>query len=121
MENILLVDDDKDCLWLLKNLLISEGMVVLSAETGEEALCMLKERTFDLVITDLNLPGLDGFALAQKALKLTPGVPIIMVTGSIEPGIPELAKNVGITAVLFKPFYPDKLIEVVKNIIKCQH
>ncbi|RII25978.1 MAG: response regulator [Geobacter sp.] len=120
MENILLVDDDKDFLWLLKNLLACEGMTVLSSGTAEEALRELRGKTFDLVITDLDLPGLDGFALAQKALKLAPGMPVIMITGSIEPGISELAKKVGIAAVLFKPFHPDKLFEVVKNIIKSQ-
>lgn len=55
MENILLVDDDKDFLWLLKNLLACEGMTVLSSGTAEEALRELRGKTFDLVITDLDL------------------------------------------------------------------
>ena len=117
MKNILLVDDNQDCLRLVKNLLEIEGMTVQSAESGEEALCELREKTFYLMITDLNLPGLDGFALAQKALEIAPGMPVIMVTGSIAPGIPRLAEAAGIATVLYKPFHPNEILAAVRNVV----
>lgn len=114
MKNILLVDDNQDCLRLVKNLLEIEGMTVQSAESGEEALCELREKTFYLMITDLNLPGLDGFALAQKALEIAPCMPVIMITGSIAPGIPRLAEEAGIAKVLFKPFHPNEILAAIR-------
>lgn len=113
----MVVDDDQDCLRLVKNLLEIEGMTVLSAESGEDALCELREKTFYLMITDLNLPGLDGFALAQKALEIAPRMPVIMVTGSILPGIPRLAKEAGIAKVLFKPFHPNEILAAIREVV----
>ena len=92
-------------------------MTVQSAESGEEALCELREKTFYLMITDLNLPGLDGFALAQKALEIAPCMPVIMVTGSIAPGIPRLAEEAGIATVLFKPFHPSEILAAVRKVV----
>ena len=115
MEDILLVDDDRDILHLVRNLLETEGMTVRCAETGEEALCELREKTFHLLITDLNLPGLDGFALASKASSLAPRMPIIMITGNLSSMIPSLAMEAGITTILAKPFHANELLEAVRE------
>lgn len=116
MTDILLVDDDQDLLRLIKSLLAQEGMAVQSAESGEEALCELREKTFELMITDFNLPGLDGLALAQKALGIAPRMPIIMITGSIASGIPRLAEEAGIAKVLFKPFHPNEILAAIRAV-----
>src|SRR6266568_4604790 len=117
MTEILLVDDNQDFLGLVKNLLEQEGMTVRCAESGEEALSELRENTFHLMITDLNLPGLDGFALSRKALEIAPCMPIIMATGDIYPGISRMAKEAGIANVLFKPFHPSEMLYAVKDAI----
>lgn len=115
-KKLLLVDDDQDILRMVKNLLEQEGLTVQCAESGEEALSelRLREKPFSLMITDLNLPGLDGLALARKALELAPDMSVIMITGSIEQGITRMAEEAGIATVLFKPFNPDELLKAVR-------
>lgn len=58
---ILLVDDDHYILHYIKNLLVQEDMTVQCAENGVEALAVLKQNAFDLMITDYDMPGLDGY------------------------------------------------------------
>ncbi len=116
--DILLVDDNQDCLELVKKVLENKGMTVHCVENGEIALCELRENTFYLMITDLSLPGLDGFALAQKALKIAPGMPVIMITGEKSPGITRLAEEIGIVKVLFKPFYPNEMLTTVREAVE---
>lgn len=116
MKSVLLTDDDPDCQGIVKSLLENEGMTVQCAESGEEALGELRERTFDLLITDLNLPGLDGFGLSKKALEIAPYTPVIMITGDISPGIPRLAEEIGIKKVLFKPFNPTEILAAIRDV-----
>lgn len=119
MEEVLLVDDDSDALHLVKNVLQQAGLAVHCAQNGEEALLALKKKSFHLMITDLNMPpGMNGFTLARKAAKIAPRMPIIMSTGDISPEIPRFALDAGITTVLAKPFRPDELLEIVKNVIE---
>lgn len=116
MESILVVDDDRDNLELLKHLLESEGMNVHCATCGEEALRRIKQKSFLLMITDLNMPGLDGFELARKAREMAPHMPIVMNTGDMAPETPRLAMEAGITRVLAKPFHLKEILEIVRKI-----
>lgn len=115
---ILLVDDDSINLNLLKNILQQEGMAVQCSMSGEEALQFLSEKTFNLMITDWNMPGIGGLSLAKKAIATAPGMTIIMMTGSISPDIPRLAKEAGIATVLAKPFSSKKLLEAVRRVVR---
>ena len=65
MEDILVVDDDRQILELVKRILEREGIVAHCVASGEEALEKMRERTFSLMITDLNMPGLDGLELSE--------------------------------------------------------
>jgi response regulator receiver domain-containing protein len=78
MQEILVVDDDRQNLGLVRHLLENEQMTVQCATSGEEALRKLEKNTFDLMITDLNMPGLDGFELARKAAVIAPHMPIVV-------------------------------------------
>lgn len=117
MVEILLVDDDRDCLGLVKNLLENDGMTVHCAKNGEGALCELRKMSFQLMITDLNMPGMDGLELARKTLEITPDMPIIMLTGEILPEILRLAEEVGIISVLAKPIHPNKILKAVRDVM----
>ena len=117
MEDILVVDDDRIMLELVKRILEREGIVAHCVASGEEALEKMKERTFSLMITDLNMPGLDGLELARKGLEIAPQMPIIMDTGRISPKIIRLAKEIGISKVLTKPFLPDVLLDTIRNVL----
>jgi CheY-like chemotaxis protein len=115
MNEILIVDDDRDYLGLVGNLLRQEGMNVCCVSSGEEGLARLKEGVFSLMITDYNMPGLNGIELARKAVEIVPQMPIIMSTGDMSPEISRLAEEVGIVAVLDKPFYPHDILELIKD------
>lgn len=117
MEGILVVDDDRNSLYFVKHLLENEGIKVQCAECGEEALLKIKERPFLLMITDLNMPGIDGFELSRKAREIAPHMPIIMNTGDTSPQIPHLAVEAGITMVLVKPFHLQEMLKMVEKVV----
>lgn len=116
MDEILLVDDNKELLWLVRILLEQEGLAVRCAESGEEALSKLRTMSFRLMITDLDLPGVDGFSLSRIASKIVPCMPVIMITGSIAPGIPEQAERAGITKIIAKPFHLREIMAAIRDI-----
>jgi two-component system cell cycle response regulator CpdR len=115
MEDILVVDDDRDALELVKNVLEHEGFVVHCVESGEKALEKMTERTFSLMITDLNMPGLNGLELSRKGLEIAPQMPIIMNTGGISPKIIRQANEIGISKVFAKPFLLKDLLKTMRD------
>lgn len=114
---ILLVDDDQEILTMVKGFLEEEGMTVQCANSGEEALGILRENDFRLMITDIKMPGLDGLALSERATIMAPHMPIIMMSGEVTPEIKRLADDAGIATVLSKPFKLQELGAVVKDVI----
>ena len=117
MEDILVVDDDRILLVLFKRILEREGFVAHCVENGEDAIEQIKKRTFSLMITDFNMPGLNGLELARKGLELAPQMPIIMDSGGLSPKITRLAKEIGISKVLAKPFLTTELMEIIRDVI----
>jgi two-component system, cell cycle response regulator CpdR len=117
MKDILVVDDDRITRELVKRILKCEGIVAHCVASGEEALEQIKEKTFSLMITDLNMPGLDGLELARKGLEIAPQMPIIMGTGRISPKIIRLAKEIGIKKVLAKPLHVKELLETIRDVM----
>ncbi len=115
MKCILVVDDDTDYLRLFRNFLVQEGFSVQCATSGEEALSILKDFSIDLMITDLNLPKMNGIELAKKASILLPFMPIILHSGSISPELPLMAEVVGISRVLAKPVNPGAMLDAIRN------
>lgn len=114
MKYILLVDDDKDYLRLFGNFLQQEGFSVKCAASGDEALSILKDFTVHLMITDLNMPNMNGIELAKKALIIMPFMPVILHTGDISPEISLLSEVVGISRVMAKPVNPGEMLEAVR-------
>ena len=117
MEDILVVDDDRILLELFKQILEREGFVAHCVASGEEAIEQIKERTFSLMITDFNMPGLNGLELARKGMEIAPQMPIIMDTSGISPKIIRLAKEIGISKVLAKPFLQTELMKTIRDAI----
>src|SRR5659263_513283 len=79
--SILVVDDDPALLQGLKEILEAEGYEVTAAADGESGLRCLKEQAFDLVLSDLALPGLDGMELLKYLQREVPACPCIIITG----------------------------------------
>jgi two-component system cell cycle response regulator CpdR len=117
MEDILVVDDDSIMLQVIKHILGREGIVAHCVESGEEALEKITERTFSLMITEFNMPGLNGLELSRKGLEIAPQMSIIMGTGGISPKITRLAKEIGISKVLTKPFRLNELLNAIRDVM----
>jgi CheY-like chemotaxis protein len=101
---VLLVEDAPDQAYLMSATLEQHGGVqVTVAQDGVHALELAADPTFRLVITDLNLPGMDGFELTRELKRLRPDLPVIAVTGYDTPAHTEGARRAGADAILTKP------------------
>jgi DNA-binding response OmpR family regulator len=116
-EKILVVDDEETVCQSINKVLSRKGYSVSQAPTVEEALGLLKEMSFDLVITDLMMPGTSGMELLQIIRDHYPELDVIMITGyaSIESAVK--ATRLGAAAYLPKPFTPDELATITANTI----
>lgn len=109
--NILIVDDDENYLQLIAMLLGHDGLYY--AKSGEEAVEILKESRFSVIITDLNMPGMDGCELAMYAKEFFPDIEIVLITGDISPHLFQLASQAGISRVLHKPLEIKQIQKIV--------
>jgi DNA-binding NtrC family response regulator len=101
---ILVVDDEYLIRWTLQQNLEKEGYEVFLAETGEEALEKVREEAPDLVLLDIKLPGMDGYQVLEKALKMDEGVIPIMITAFDEVDKVVRAMRLGAFDYITKPF-----------------
>ncbi len=110
---ILLIEDDASAASALRRVLADEGYGVTSATRGDDGLVQAEARAFDVVITDLKLPGLDGMELIRRLHAAKPRLPIILMTahGTTDTAI-EATKQ-GAYDYLLKPFEMEELIELV--------
>lgn len=81
---ILCIDDEPDAIQIRKLLLESEGYKVLDASTGEEGLRLFRAHTIDAVVVDYWMSGMNGLAVAREIRKLSPAIPIIVLSGFSE-------------------------------------
>jgi two-component system phosphate regulon response regulator PhoB len=117
---ILVVDDEEDILELVRFHLAREGYQLTLAATGEEAVKKARLETFDLIVLDLMLPGLDGLEVA-KALKAdarTKAVPIVMLTAKGEDADVVTGLEIGADDYITKPFSPRVLTARVKAVLR---
>jgi DNA-binding NtrC family response regulator len=113
MADILIVDDDeviRDTLYEL----LSEQFACQTAETADEALAKLKAGTFDLVLTDISMPGLSGLELLGRVLEQCPSTPVIIVSGITDQDHAQALIKLGAFDYLLKPFR----LEVVEKSVK---
>ena len=111
--NVLIVDDDPELLNLLGLIASTTGIRVDLAGSGEEALVQLESGHYRKLITDLDMPGIDGFTLARLARVKQPGLEVVLMTGSIMPDLHERAAQAGISRVVAKPVGSDLFIELL--------
>ncbi len=120
METILIVEDKKSMAEMLKATLGSEGYECLTAFDGKTGLNMVRTRAFDLVITDLKLPGIDGLTLLEEIKELDPYIPVIIMTayGTIEVAVDAMKR--GAVDFITKPFDIDHLILKVRRTLQAR-
>ncbi len=117
-KKVLTVDDSKSMREMVAFTLKSAGYEVVEAEDGNAALAAIAGLKVDAVITDLNMPNMNGFELirslrADPVYKFTP---ILMLTTEGDSAKKEEGKSSGATGWIVKPFNPEKLIEVIKRV-----
>ncbi|HUO76057.1 MAG TPA: sigma-54 dependent transcriptional regulator [Thermodesulfovibrionales bacterium] len=115
---ILVIEDEKNMREILKILLEGEGYKVSTATDGIEGIGWINREIFDLIITDIKMPGLDGFQVLKKAQELSPETLVIMITafGTTESAIESM--KLGAYDYLHKPFKIDEIRLVVKNALE---
>ncbi len=102
---ILVIDDDKSARLLLDRVLTRAGHTVVIVDTGEQGLEQLaRAQMFDLIITDKNLPGIDGLELLRQARTTNPKLQAIVITGFPTPETKNSAKDIGVYSYVTKPF-----------------
>jgi two-component system phosphate regulon response regulator PhoB len=119
-ERILIVEDEEDILELVRYNLAKEGFAVTGALSGEEALEIVKEGPWDLVLLDLMLPGIDGFAVARhlKNDATLAHVPIIMLTARTEESDMVAGLEIGAEDYITKPFSPRVLLARIRSVLR---
>ena len=110
MHSILVVDDEPNYLIILSELLRDEGYEVFTAPNGKEGLAIVQEVDLDLVITDMQMPGMDGLQLLDKIKEGNTHLPVIMITAFAEVEKAVAAMQAGAYNYLAKPFSNDELL-----------
>jgi two-component system, chemotaxis family, chemotaxis protein CheY len=118
-KSILTVDDSLSIRKMLNLALSGAGYTVIEAEDGVQALATARRSAVDMVLTDLNMPGMDGVTLIRELRKLPTytGIPIIMVTTESDSAKKADAKAAGATGWITKPFEREQLLSVAKKVL----
>jgi DNA-binding NtrC family response regulator len=106
---ILLIDDDQSLRRVIEYSLLESGFAVRPAASGEEGLALFQKETFDVVITDITMPGMSGMEVLEKIRKADPALPVIIITayGTIESAVSAMKQ--GAFDYITKPFNRDEL------------
>ncbi|MBT8440007.1 MAG: response regulator [Gammaproteobacteria bacterium] len=119
MATILAVDDSASMRQMVSFTLKGAGYEVIDAVDGVDALNKAKQQAFNLVITDVNMPNMDGITLIAELRKLPnyKFTPLLMLTTESAPEKKQAGKAAGATGWIVKPFNPDQLLATVKKVI----
>lgn len=116
-KNIVVADDFSNTRWIIQFTLKDMNAEILDAENGEDALQYFDGRKIDLLITDYNMPGMNGVELIQqvRAIPDYVHIPILMLTTERNPKVKQEAQDVKVTGWIQKPFKQDHFLKVVKK------
>lgn len=115
---ILLVDDEESMLTLLKEVVQLLGYDPITAADGALALRCFDESRVDLVITDINMPGISGLELLRQVKKQNPDVPVVLITGLSSNRFRDAAREYHADGFLSKPFRIDDLRNCIQRLVK---
>lgn len=113
-QRLLIVDDNVDLAENLKEILEDEGLSVTVAPAGAEALEALRGHHFDLVLTDMRMPGLSGIDILRAVRRDFPGVPVALMTAYTQDHLLDEARQSGALTILSKPVPFDRLLDLVR-------
>ena len=115
---ILLIDDEAAMCRMLKAVMSDEGYEVTPYTRPEEAVAAFSPEAFDLVISDVKMPGMDGLQVLERVRAAAPGAPVIMISGHATVEISIQALRKGAFDMLVKPFEPEELLSRVRNALR---
>ena len=120
IKNVLLVDDDHEMLIALKEGFqkFKDSFSILMAADGLKAVESLKKNTISLVVTDLKMPGMDGFELLAHIMENYPDIPVIIITGYSTPEMEHLAREGGAVGYIAKPFLIENLARQIMTTLR---
>jgi CheY-like chemotaxis protein len=117
--NVLVVDDEKNLTLAMRRLLSAEGYVTDTAGSGVLALEAVKEKEFDIIFLDVNMPDMNGLETFKKLRKVTPKSAVIMITGygKTLKALVEEAQELGVRTVINKPFKISEITAAIREAI----
>lgn len=121
MQEVMIIDDEEDLRELIETMLVKEGYDVLKAENGEKALDILEDKTPNLILLDIHMPGLDGWETLEEMERrgITEDSPVIMFTVEELTFVKMLRKDIeGLVGYIEKPFERKKLLKIIKEYIE---
>ncbi len=119
---ILIIDDNADIRWILSDMLQAHGYLCETAPNAISALTMIPNGRFDVIVTDYQMPKMNGLEFIQKLATLPESstIPVIMVSGSAGQELTDSARLAGARTVLMKPVQHEELIAIIERIIHSQ-
>lgn len=119
-KKILVIDDEELITKTFCNLLEKQGLDVLIAKRNEDAIVLIEENDFDLIICDIRMPGQNGVQTIREIEELLESQkrkkpPVIFITGYFDKGLEDEAKKLGCIAFLYKPFDIEELLDAVSK------
>jgi CheY-like chemotaxis protein len=118
LRKVLVVDDDPVVGASFSRVLSDKGYEVVSAGSGHEALVKMHDQAFDVVFTDIRMPGMSGLEVAERVRSRRPWTPVVIITGHGTAASEQRARDAGVSDFLYKPLSPD-MIE--QSALKAMH
>ena len=117
LRRILVVDDDEIVRCVVAKMISRLGYEVLSTDSGEKGLNLLLKNQFDLVITDFDMPGMDGIELAIRIKKKSPFTLVILMTGHEKNSTLDKLNGSSVDQALFKPFGLQEIAQKIQSVL----
>ncbi len=122
-KNILIIDDDRLVVKSLAKLITSQGYNVSYAQSGKQAFELINQHDFDLIISDIRMPEIDGFETIRniktiQEKKNKAPIPVIFITGFSDSLGPDEAKKLNMVDFIYKPFEKDKFLESIRSAVR---
>src|SRR5208283_2024306 len=115
LRKVLVVDDDPVVRKSFDRVLSSKGYAVITAENGEEALRKLNEEKYDVVYTDIRMPGISGLEVAEEIKARRPWTPVVIITGYGTDAAEARAKAAGVSSFVHKPLSPEMIEDSARD------
>jgi len=117
LRKVLIVDDDPAVRKSFDRVLSGKGYAVITAGSGEEAVRKLNEEKYDIVYSDIRMPGMSGLEVAENVKARRPWTPVVIITGYGTDAAEARAKAAGVSSFLHKPLSPEMIEDSARDVL----